>query len=256
MAGRGGVTQSSNGIKVFDGIGPDPDPRVLCFNAADRWVQAKEPMHADIDTTKVNGVGPGLIFAKELLSLQHSTGDEIGLVPCAIGATSMDEWLPGTVLYKQMVDRALKSVETYPNSDGKIVRLRGLLWYQGESDTNSTEAVEKFPSKLKTFFTTFWNQIGAPQDFIIQQVQVTCRIMVATEYVEQLRHAQLDVGAAMQHPRVWTVDANGLAIKDDGVHLTRDSQYILGTALAKQHIAIIAGSASPANPWKCVPDAR
>ncbi len=28
------------------------------------------------------------------------------------------------------VDRALKSVETYPNSDGKIVRLRGLLWYQ------------------------------------------------------------------------------------------------------------------------------
>lgn len=27
------------------------DPRVLCFNAADRWVQAKEPMHADIDTT-------------------------------------------------------------------------------------------------------------------------------------------------------------------------------------------------------------
>ncbi len=45
------------------------------------------------------------------------------------------------------------------------------------------------------------------------QVQVTCRITVATKYVEQLRHAQLDVGAAMQHPRVWTVDANGLAIK-------------------------------------------
>ena len=52
---------------------------------------------------KVNGVGPGLIFAKELLSLQHSAGDEIGLVPCAIGATSMDEWLPGTVLYEKMV---------------------------------------------------------------------------------------------------------------------------------------------------------
>lgn len=100
------------------------------------------------------------------------------------------------------VDRALKSVDSYPNNDGKVVRLRGLLWYQvpslslytikvlvfmttecfnplaypgscflgsktahdvlwvwcwqGESDTNSTEAVEEFPSKLKSFFTAFW----------------------------------------------------------------------------------------------------
>ena len=100
------------------------------------------------------------------------------------------------------VDRALRSVESYPNSDGKVVRLRGLLWYQvhllslsttkklvfmmtegfnplayhescflrsrmapdilwlwcrqGESDTESIEAVERFPSKLKSFFTTFW----------------------------------------------------------------------------------------------------
>lgn len=45
-----------------------------------------------------------------------------------------------------------------------------------------------------------------------------------------------------------------LFLQDDGVHLTRESQYILGTALAQQHIAIIAESASPAIPWKCVPD--
>lgn len=256
MSGRGGVTQSPKGTKTFDGIGPDPDPRVHCFNAAGHWLEAKEPMHADIDTTKVNGVGPGLIFAKELLTLQPPSGNEIGLVPCAIGGTSMDEWLPDTVLYKKMVDRALKSVGKFPSSDGRIVRLRGLLWYQGESDTDSMKVVEDFPSKLRNFFTTFWNQIGAPQDFIIQQVQVTCRIKEVTKYVEQLRHAQLDVGAAMQNPRVWTVDASGLLMNDDGMHLTREAQYTVGRALAQQHIAIIAGSASPAIPWKCVPDAR
>ncbi|BDA49503.1 probable carbohydrate esterase At4g34215 [Coccomyxa sp. Obi] len=203
------------------------DPHVLCFNAADRWVQAKEPMHADIDTTQTAHAG-----LKNFMAEQE------------------------TLKSMSQVDRALKSVESFPSSDGKTVRLRGLLWYQGESDTDSLKAVEEFPSKLKNFFTTFWNQIGAPQDFIIQQVQVTCRIREATKYVEELRRAQLDVGAAMQHPRVWTVDANGLAIKDDGVHLTRESQYILGTALAQQHMAIIAGSASPATPWKCVPNAR
>lgn len=53
---------------------------------------------------KVNGVGPGLIFAKELLSLQQSPGSQIGLVPCANGGSSIDEWLPGTVLFQQMVD--------------------------------------------------------------------------------------------------------------------------------------------------------
>ncbi|KAK9904704.1 hypothetical protein WJX75_000867 [Coccomyxa subellipsoidea] len=253
MAGRGGVENLANGTRAFDGKGPDTDPRVHCFNAAGRWVQAKEPMHADIDTTKVNGVGPGLIFAKELLSLQQSPGSQIGLVPCANGGSSIDEWLPGTVLFQQMVDRALRSIGSYPSTGAQVVRLKGLLWYQGESDTNSTEAVKSFPSKLTDVFTTFWKRIDSPQDFVIQQVQVTCRVMESTKYLEDLRSAQLEVGRAMRSPPVWTVDAKGLQLKADGMHLTREAQYILGTVLAEQHMAIITNTTSAAVPWKCVP---
>ena len=55
--------------------------------------------------------------------------------------------------------------------------------------------------------------------------------------------------------RVVGIEWCCLSVQEDGVHLTRESQYIVGTALAQQHIAIIAGSVSPAVPWECVPDA-
>lgn len=37
------------------------------------------------------------------------------------------------------------------------------------------------------------------------------------------------------------------------MHLTREAQYILGTVLAEQHMAIITNTTSAAVPWKCVP---
>ena len=49
---------------------------------------------------KVCGVGPGLIFAGQLLELDAA--ERVGLVPCAVGGTCLDEWQPGTDLYQQM----------------------------------------------------------------------------------------------------------------------------------------------------------
>ncbi len=42
------------------------------------------------------------MFAETLLKSQFC-GRPFGLVPCAIGASCIDEWLPGTPNFKQMV---------------------------------------------------------------------------------------------------------------------------------------------------------
>ena len=50
---------------------------------------------------KACGVGPGLVFAARLL--RDGAAARIGLVPCAVGGTEMDRWMPDADLYEHMV---------------------------------------------------------------------------------------------------------------------------------------------------------
>ncbi|CAI0465096.1 unnamed protein product [Linum tenue] len=81
--------------------------------------------------------------------------------------------------------------------------LRGLIWYQGESDTNSREDAEGYRGRLETLF------YHGP-------------------YKETVREAQLGISI----PNLVTVDADGLPIQRDGLHLTTASQVELGHMLA------------------------
>ncbi|PKU78321.1 putative carbohydrate esterase [Dendrobium catenatum] len=58
MSGRGGVT----GNRWDHFIPPEcqPSPDILRLSAGLRWKEAREPLHADIDSRKVCGVGPGM----------------------------------------------------------------------------------------------------------------------------------------------------------------------------------------------------
>lgn len=124
-------------------------PVVSSFGMNERWEMAEEPLHIlehSMDpihnpvtseermaaiglgrSVKQTGAGLGLAFGKRL---NECTGDPIGLIPCAHGGTSLDQWDPGLVdlgggsLYGSMVRRI--------SAAGKPVT--GLLWYQGESD--------------------------------------------------------------------------------------------------------------------------
>ncbi len=74
------------------------------------------------------------------------TGVPVGLIPCAHGGTSMDQWSPalkgenGNSLYGSMVRRVLAA-------GGKV---KGVLWYQGEADANPKAAGE-FLAKFQAF---------------------------------------------------------------------------------------------------------
>ncbi|MEN6603051.1 MAG: sialate O-acetylesterase [Bryobacteraceae bacterium] len=145
-----------------------PDPQVHSFDLADNWVIAKEPLHVLVGATdrvhwprnkeKIaerytgeklakyvanlkKGAGLGLPFAAEMV---RRTGVPVGLVPCAHGGTSMDQWSPalkdqgGDSLYGGMLRR-------FQAVGGKVT---GILWYQGESDS-SPKASPLFQDKFE-----------------------------------------------------------------------------------------------------------
>ncbi|XP_023746656.1 probable carbohydrate esterase At4g34215 isoform X1 [Lactuca sativa] len=221
MSGRGGVVNST-----WDGYIPpesSPNPAILRLTANLTWEPAAEPIHRDIDIAKVCGVGPGMAFANYLLRKNPSIG-VVGLVPCAIGGTNISEWVRGGYLYKQMMRRAAAAVA----GGGTI---RGLLWYQGESDTLTLEDAEAYKNRLRRFFFDVREDLRLPVLPIVQ-------VALASEsgpYTIVVREAQLEMKLA----NLKTVDAMGLSLQQpENLHLTTPSQVSLGKILTKSFLQV------------------
>ncbi|OYY02595.1 MAG: hypothetical protein B7Y15_12610 [Bacteroidetes bacterium 24-39-8] len=104
-------------------------PDLWMMSKTGEWMPAKHPLH--FDKPKLVGAGPGLAFGIEMLLHNHQP---IGLIPCAVGGTSINSWQPGGY------DSATK---THPFDDA-LVRLqkglesgelKGIIWHQGEADS-------------------------------------------------------------------------------------------------------------------------
>ena len=115
MAGRGTV-------EAEDRVG---DQHVLMLDRNGQWVPAVEPMHFDKATA---GVGPGRAFGIALA--RHDTTRLIGLVPAAVGGTSIVWWEPGaedpatkTHPYDDAIRRARIAMQ-----EGELA---GIIWHQG-----------------------------------------------------------------------------------------------------------------------------
>lgn len=88
------------------------------------------------------GAGLGMAFASQMADI---TGKPIGLVPAAHGGSSLAQWSPAYggepedstfTLYGALLDRVRRARERID------VEVRGVLWYQGESDANLTAAAD------------------------------------------------------------------------------------------------------------------
>ncbi|XP_024163399.1 probable carbohydrate esterase At4g34215 [Rosa chinensis] len=234
MAGRGGVIRdhSHHNHQHWDGVVPSeaqPDPSILRLNAHLHWEAAREPLHADIDSKKVCGLGPGMSFAN---AVRGRVEGKIGLVPCAVGGTAIKEWARGEHLYENMVKRARESVK----NGGEI---KGLLWYQGESDTSSQHDVEAYHENMVRLIENVRRDLALPSLPVIQVA-----ICSGDEkYLEKIREIQL----GMKVENVVCVDAKGLELKDDHLHLTTEAQVQLGRMLADAYLKHF-GSANSHHP--------
>ncbi|KAL3505123.1 hypothetical protein ACH5RR_034964 [Cinchona calisaya] len=206
MAGRGGVDK-----RIWDGLIPQecyPNPAILRLNAGLTWEDAYEPLHVDIDTNKTCGVGPGLAFANTILQ-KGSNFEVIGLVPCAVGGTSISEWSRGSFLYNNLINRADVAIK-----DGGIIQ--AILWYQGERDTIHQEVADSYKFKLEQFIKDLRYDLQLPKLSFIQVGLASAE----GSFIDEVREAQL----GMDLPNVISVDAYGLPLQQDGLHLSTVAQ--------------------------------
>ncbi|XP_060194047.1 probable carbohydrate esterase At4g34215 [Lycium barbarum] len=233
MAGRGGVIRKivgGNVTKVWNGFVPQeckPNQKIIRFNAAQKWEEAHEPLNYGIDCLASCGLGPGMAFANEILKRDSNFG-VIGLVPCARGGTGLFKWRRGSLPYDELVKRA-KLAE----KDGGIIR--GLLWYHGESDVKGGDGYRDYKINLEKFIHDLRSDLNSPNLPILQVVLPYPKKPFKGPYIEEVRTAQLAINIS----NVIKIDAKGLEIGPDGIHLTTPAQVQLGHMFAHAFLSLI-----------------
>eukprot|EP00752_Nemacystus_decipiens_P012128 g10753.t1 len=251
------------------------DSEVMCFNAKGDWVPAAEPLHRDVDLRKQHkcGVGPALVCARALLDLRKASSPSspkaplspIGLVPCAIGGASLDEWQkhyqgvvgdceastgprkqgnrpwrykPGSKnLFGAMAARTKEALEAAPEGS----RLGGMLWYQGETDGAKEGLAQTYYERFEALVQDI-RGLGYPglKIFTVAVTGSNGRL----SFLPQVRDAQLRAGSSAGMSGVWVADALGLPMHRDGLHLLTNAQVELGERMALQVYASTEASES------------
>ncbi|XWS21244.1 hypothetical protein CRYUN_Cryun30bG0038800 [Craigia yunnanensis] len=102
--------------------------------------------------------------------------------------------------------------------------IRAILWYQGESDTGTKENAEAYKGKLEKLIQDLRSDLNLPTFPFIQVALASGE----GEFVETVRKVQLKTNL----PNLKCVDAKGLPLKADNLHLTTTSEVKVGLKLA------------------------
>jgi sialate O-acetylesterase len=226
-----------------------PHALVHSFDMQDHWLVAEEPLHTRIAAAdrvywflnqnnvpepwageklyrflgeRDRGAGLGLPFAVELV---QRTGIPVGLVPCALGGTIMDQWSPalkgrgGDSLYGATLRRARAAGS----------RFKGVLWYQGEGDADPKLA-PAYAGKFARFISSLREDLGQP-DLPFYYVQAGRLVGEdAGAPWDIVREAQRQIEAVVPHTGMVAAVDESLG---DLAHADVASLDRLGSRLAK-----------------------
>ncbi len=206
-----------------------PDPKVMALENDGTWVEAKEPLHnwllnPQAQKIQPKGSGLGLPFAKLLV---HETNIPIGLLPCAVGGTSMEQWSPAkknqgrSSLYGSMLSQIQRAGG----------RVKGLLWYQGEAETS--EANSKVYGKVfPAFIAAVRDDLHRPDlpFYLVQLGRFAVLNEAACKYWNAVQEVERRIPEQIPHTAV--VPAVDLEL-DDGIHIGTKGQMRLGRRLAR-----------------------
>ncbi|WP_461100244.1 sialate O-acetylesterase [Spirosoma koreense] len=181
-----------------------------------RWQTMTEPINYDRPTA---GVGLAASFAGAW-RLKNEP-EQIGLIPCADGGTSLDDWAVGGALFDNAVFQAKLAQRTS--------KLDGILWHQGENDSMAGRS-DAYYDKLCIIVDALRLELNTPEipfiagglgDFLSSGRYGN----YFTEYNEVNRALQT---YAQTKPNAYFVTSNGLTANADGLHFDALSQRKFG----------------------------
>ena len=197
-----------------------------------RWQKMREPINPDrgiFEGSTRSGVGLGASFADEVAV---RLGCQVGLIPCADGGTTIDQWEEGGVLFDHAVLMTRLAMRTST--------LSGILWHQGESDCNVTDEIcAAHKEKFRTMITALRRELGAEElPLLIGELSR----YFAPGYRMENRHLTLNRQyheLVTEIPHSAVISSEGLTLKEDGLHFDTSSLRTFGKRYAEAYFSLI-----------------
>ncbi len=216
MAGRG-VVEPSDTV---------PDPHILTVNKNNRIVLAKEPLH--YYEPPRTGLDCGMSFARTLLKTVPKNVS-ILMVPTAIGGSSIQQWLGDSTWHEV---RLLSNAKQKIAVASKVGVFKGILWHQGESNSNTNESIEQHAHRLTALADTLRRATGEHNlPFLIGELGSFSKNPEGFAGVnEQLKsYVQTDKNSAL-------IKTGDLPHKGDQLHFNSEGQRIMGERFAEKFV--------------------
>lgn len=181
-----------------------------------RWQMMTEPINYD---RPVSGISLAGSFA-DAWCLQNQE-DTIGLIPCAEGGSTLDEWAVDQVLFRHAITEAKFAMQS---SD-----LTGILWHQGETDSMNGN-YKVYYKKLLLIIEALRKELNAPDipliigglgDFLGKKgFGKGC---IEYNFINQELQK-----FTVEQDNCYFVTASGLTSNTDGIHIDAISQRKFG----------------------------
>jgi len=224
------------------GRGPVYDPPELgvhLFRNSMEWALATQPMNESTNTKHpVNreaansGHAPYLHFGR---LLKHALNHPIGLVQTSLGGSPLCAWNPtepgDAVLFKNMV-------HCVERAGGSV---RGILWYQGCSDTCNDETAASYAQRFVNAVGA-WRQALRNPSLPVLTVQINRVYQPPDEGVNrrwsQVRECQRQVPKKLEG--IVVVPTLDLPLSD-GIHISPAGNMLLAERLARAALGAVYG---------------
>ena len=192
-------------------VAPICDDRLLVLRNG-RWQKLYAPVNPD---RQFSGVNLAESFA--LAYADHHPNVQVGLIPCADGGSSLEQWQAGGLLFDHAVYQCRLALRTSS--------IAGVLWHQGESDSDSVRVSTYLP-RLAGFVQSLRADLGVGEEvpFIAGQIQPR------HEHAALFNPLISSVSEVI--PNAAGVSSEGLSTLPDNLHFTREAQLELGRRYA------------------------
>ncbi len=181
-----------------------------------RWQIMMEPINYD---RPYSGIGPAASFAAAWC--RKNKNEEIGLIPCADGGTTLEDWSVDGPLFKHAILQAKLAKQSS--------KLEGILWHQGESDSVSG-LYKLYNEKFTKIIDAFRQELDEPDiPIIIGEIgDYLGSGFLGAYFPEYHKVNKVLLEFAKTNKNCYFVTASGLTANPDGIHLNAVSQRKFG----------------------------
>ncbi|MBP6623878.1 MAG: sialate O-acetylesterase [Chitinophagaceae bacterium] len=197
---------------------------ILTVNEQGDWIVAQEPLH--FYEPAYAGLDCGLSFAQEVI-LEKPDSFHIVLIPCAVGGTTIEQWLGDSLCRGVKLLSNFKQQVKHAQSLGTI---KGVLWHQGENNANQ-QGVQSYLSNLINLVDTFRNITKVKNlPLFIGTLGSFAKDAETQMYWNKLNEEMLKL--VEQRKEVYVIQTAELTDKGDHLHFDSNSQRLLGKKFA------------------------